>query len=205
MDDTMAIALFRHGLTEANKHHAYLGWTDSPLCSIEKEKLAEVPARYKILQSSDLGRCLETAKLLFPGAAPEIRPEWRELHFGEWENKTFEDLKNDPRFQEWLQNPFGGKPPEGEAFSEFTARIDMAWEKLIIRVLESNIKKAAIVTHGGVIRYLLTRFAPEAKDFWEWKVSFGKGCELVWPAAKLGRGERCILLREVHLTGNPSG
>ena len=39
MDDTVAISLFRHGLTEANKRHAYLGWTDSPLCPIEKAKL----------------------------------------------------------------------------------------------------------------------------------------------------------------------
>ena len=31
MADSMVVALFRHGITEENKRHAYLGWTDAPL------------------------------------------------------------------------------------------------------------------------------------------------------------------------------
>ena len=29
MDDAVVVALFRHGLTEENKRHAYIGWTDA--------------------------------------------------------------------------------------------------------------------------------------------------------------------------------
>ena len=65
----------------------------------------------------------------------------------------------------------------------------------------------AIVTHGGVIRYLLSTYGSiEKRDFWEWKVSHGNGFELVWASKDaFRRGDRCTLLREVPLTENPTG
>ena len=64
MDDTVVIALFRHGLTEENKRKAYLGWNDSPLCP--ESKRIGTSKRYEHYFSSDLQRCISTVKLLFP-------------------------------------------------------------------------------------------------------------------------------------------
>jgi alpha-ribazole phosphatase len=205
MDGCVAIALFRHGLTEANKRHAYLGWTDSPLCPIDKEKIAEVPAGYELVQSSDLGRCQRTAKILFPRNKLEIGKEWRECYFGNWEGRTYEELKDDADYQRWLEDPFLEKVPGGESFEEFSERVDRGWQKLINRMLEEGIRKAALVTHGGVIRYLLSKYGPDGKKFWEWHIPFGKGYELVWNKEELRRGEGCTLLRVAPLMENPGG
>lgn len=205
MDDSVVIALFRHGLTEANKNRAYLGWSDSPLCPIEKEKIQRPMAEYECLFSSDLDRCLETSSIMFPGCDPQILYELREMNFGEWEGKTYEDLQGDADYQKWLAEPNLFKPPNGESFSEFLIRIERGWEEVVKRLSESNMKKVAMMTHGGVIRALLTKFAPEKKDFWEWEVMHGKGYELVWNLDGLRRGERCTLLREVPLMVNRNG
>ena len=205
MDDTVAISLFRHGVTEANKRRAYLGWTDSPLCSIAKKEISQIPISYDQLFSSDLGRCLETAKIMFPQCKPTLMPELREMNFGQWEGKVFEDLKHDVEYLRWLDEPCSVRPPDGENFDEFSIRVIHGWEMLFKRILDMNVGKAAIMTHGGVIRFLLTRFAPEVKGFWDWSPSHGKGYELIWSRDGLRRGERCILLREVPIMANPNG
>ncbi len=205
MDDVVAIALFRHGLTEANKRHAYLGWTDSPLCPIAKNEIRSVTTSYDQVFSSDLGRCLETANLMFPQNNPSIMPELREMNFGDWEGKVYEELKNNEDYQHWLIDPSSIKPPSGETFAEFSIRIMNGWEELTKRIIDLNMKRVAIMTHGGVVRFLLTRFSPEKKSFWEWTTSHGKGYEFIWNREGLRRGERCILLQEVPLMANPNG
>lgn len=205
MDDTVAIALFRHGLTEANKRHAYLGWTDSPLCPIEKEKLVCPAGNYDLIFSSDLERCLETAKILFPSRDSERLIELREMHFGEWEGKTYDDLKENSFYQKWVDAPFTVKPPKGESFAEFSLRVDSGWEKIVERIMEENIHRVGVMTHGGVIRTLLTKYAPYMKDFWEWGIPHGKGYELIWTRNGLRRGDRCTLLRVVPSMENLDG
>ncbi|KAB2328599.1 hypothetical protein F7731_25105 [Cytobacillus depressus] len=201
MDDVVAISLFRHGLTEANKRHAYLGWSDSPLC----QKAGRVERQYDFLFSSDLGRCLETAKMLFPDNQPHPHSEFREMNFGAWEGKTYEDLKLDPEYQTWLADPFSTKPPDGESFKEFSERVDSGWKMVTDAILSASLKKVAIVTHGGVIRTFLSKWAPEEMDFWDWQAHHGKGYELIWTQDGLRRGERCTSLREVPLTANQTG
>ncbi|WP_174734607.1 histidine phosphatase family protein [Mesobacillus harenae] len=205
MDDIVAITLFRHGLTEANKRHAYLGWTDSPLCLSETETRLQSHEEYDLVFSSDLGRCLETANILFPSNRAVPIRQLREMNFGQWEGKTFANLKNEAVYQNWLKDPFLVKPPQGESFSEFSKRVNTGWELAITRVLEGGVKKAAIITHGGVIRYLLSQFARYPKEFWEWQVPHHHGYELVWHRESLRRRERCILLQEVPLMAKPNG
>jgi alpha-ribazole phosphatase len=205
MDGTVVIALFRHGLTEDNKKKAYLGWTDSPLCQEEKKKLAKLPASYSLLFSSDLGRCMETSRLLFPLLEPEQLSDLREMHFGEWEGKLYGDLEGDPLYQNWLSHPFAAKIPGGESYPAFTKRVERGWSKIAGRMADSGANRSAIMTHGGVIRHLLTRYAPDKKDFWDWNIAHGEGYELVWEEDNWRRGERCTLLRAVPSMGKENG
>ncbi|WP_053363102.1 histidine phosphatase family protein [Bacillus sp. FJAT-27251] len=205
MDDTVVIALFRHGLTEGNKRHAYLGWTDSPLCPVAKRKLGKSDARYSMLFSSNLGRCLETSSLLFPQLHPQLMSELREMHFGEWEGKVFEELKEDPHYQKWLSEPFSAKVPGGESFSDFALRVETGWNEITREMGEKEIARAAVMTHGGVIRYLLSKFSPEKKDYWDWKIDHGAGYELVWEEDKWRRGERCTLLQAAPIMEKQNG
>lgn len=205
MDDSMVITLFRHGMTEANKRKAYLGWGDSPLCAEEIEKLRNYQLKQTVLFSSDLGRCVTTSALIFPTQIPELISELREISFGEWEGKTYADLADNLAYQKWLNDYYHEKPPQGELFSEFVQRVEMGWQKVRKRLMGGNERQAAIVTHGGVIQYLLSTYAPVKKGFWDWVVPHGRGFELIWKNDSWRRGERCTLLREVPLMERPNG
>lgn len=208
MDDTVVITLFRHGLTEGNKRKQYMGWNDSPLTAEAISKLSFYqlkPDNYDLFVSSDLNRCLHTMKLLFPTIVPETVTEFREMQFGIFQGKTYEQLQGDISYQKWLNDPVVFSPPNGESFTEFANRIDRGWECVCHFVMEKNVSHPFIVTHGGVIKYLLSRFAPVEKEFWDWSIVHGNGYELLFDLEQLRRGDRCISLREVPLTEKANG
>lgn len=203
MDDRVVVALFRHGVTEENKRQAYLGWNDSPLCA--ESKVLSITKSYQRYFSSDLQRCIRTAERLFPSTSPYLVKELREMNFGKWEGRTYNDLKENDLYRQWLEDPITHCPPDGETFQEFTQRVDRGWSTFIEQVLTSTQQSCAVITHGGVIRYLLTKFAPHQKEFWSWQVNYDLGYELVFERESLRRGERCILLLEVPLTEKGDG
>lgn len=209
MDDVVVVALFRHGVTEENKRHAYIGWTDASICEDARLVLAKQivqPSPYERIVTSDLKRCLQTAEILFPNQSILAFPEFREMNFGQWEGKTYGELAGNPHYEEWINHHFTSEPPEGESYPIFTQRIEKGWQKLNELIVEEGFKSLAIVTHGGVIRYLLSKLGQEKRDFWEWKVPHGNGFELVWSSKEaFRREERCNLLRAVPLTENPAG
>ncbi|WP_462409704.1 histidine phosphatase family protein [Neobacillus sp. Marseille-QA0830] len=203
MDDRVVIALFRHSITVENQRKAYLGWTDSPLCGDTKELVTN--RVYDGYFSSDLMRCVLTANRLFPGSRLQLMKEWREMYFGEWEGQTYEDLKHLQDYQQWLANPFLTGPPQGESYEQFSKRVDTGWTKTKANILEENLKSCAVITHGGVIKYLLSRYAPDERDFWSWHTPHHVGFELIFTRERLRRGARCILLQEVPLTASALG
>lgn len=203
MADRVVIALFRHGLTEENKRKAYLGWNDSPLC-LESKNLATT-STYECYFSSDLGRCIQTANLLFPNEEYLLLKELREMDFGKWQGKTYEELKEDTCYRQWIDDPIHHCPPNGETFPQFSERVLSGWSRVTQEIFSMGIQRCAVVTHGGVVKYLLAKFAPEEKEFWSWKVLHGTGIELIFERDALRRGERCILLREVPLTEKEHG
>ncbi|MGP4079495.1 histidine phosphatase family protein [Pseudalkalibacillus sp. R45] len=205
MDDNLVVALFRHGITEENKRRAYLGWSDSPLSIEEALSIRPIIQSYDLYFSSDLRRCIHTSKLLFPTKDPIYLSEFREMNFGKWEKKTYPQLKDLSDYQRWLSDPFTHSPPDGELFSNFQCRVQTGWNKIVNRMFDANCSRAAVVTHGGVIRLLLREFAPIGKEFWEWTVPHGIGLQLIFEKEALRRGERCTLLREVPIMAKGHG
>ena len=66
-EDQIKLVMIRHGETDANKEHRYLGRTDEPLCEQAKENLyARVNCYPKIdiLFTSPMKRCIETAGIM---------------------------------------------------------------------------------------------------------------------------------------------
>jgi alpha-ribazole phosphatase len=193
----VVIALFRHGITIDNKRKAYLGWTDSPLC-LEAQNL-KTNHRYDGYYASDLQRCIDTVKILFPEAKPNLLTELREMNFGQWEGKTYEFLKEDSRYCRWLEDPVHHSPPNGESFLQFTQRVQDGWRKITDEILSHHFRHCAIITHGGVVRYLLSQFAPEKKEFWSWSAPHEQGFELIFNREMLREGKRCTSLQVVPL------
>jgi alpha-ribazole phosphatase len=203
VDDCVVIALFRHGLTVENKRKAYLGWNDSPL--FPESKNLSTTRRYELYYSSDLPRCITTAKNLFPDKNLILLDSLREMNFGKWEGKTYEALREELHYRQWLSDPVNNNPPDGESFQQFTKRVQTGWKNITQMILNNNLQRCAVMTHGGVIKYLLAEFAPEQKEFWSWQVPHGHGFELIFNREALRRGQRCTLLLEVPLTEKEHG
>ena len=208
MDDIVAITLFRHGLTEENKRKAYLGWTDSALTKEARSGLISSKLQsvdYDLFITSDLNRCVTTMNLLFPNIKPKKVAKLREMNFGLFEGKTYEDLKRDMNYLRWVDHPFKEVIPKGESFHQFAFRVDKGWDHIVELIFRNHAKNVFIVSHGGVIRYLLSRFSEEEKEFWSWKINHGTGYVLEFHKTDLRRGEPCISLQEVPLMGNGLG
>ncbi|MGI8386531.1 histidine phosphatase family protein [Robertmurraya sp. P23] len=195
MDDCVVMALCRHGLTEANKKRAYLGWTDSPLC----HHPSPLVTKYEGYFTSDLGRCLSTLQAFFPEVEPIRMSELREMHFGDFEGCTFDELEDNDEYKKWLNHYKEIATPNGESFQQFVRRIDSGWNKMISEVKNNHWKRSFVVTHAGVIRHLLASFAPDERAYWDWNVSHDYYYELLFSNKAFEKGERAFSLKKVSI------
>ncbi|RHQ43332.1 MULTISPECIES: histidine phosphatase family protein [unclassified Roseburia] len=121
------LTLIRHGKTPSNKEHRYLGVTEEAL-SEDGRKQLEILAEKDILRKpwllfiSPMLRCQESAGILFPGKKAYPIEEWREMNFGAYEGKNYEDLKNNAYYQKWIDSNGTLPFPEGESQQEYIKR-----------------------------------------------------------------------------------
>lgn len=209
MDDRIFITLLRHGMTKENEQKKYLGWKNVSLSERGIQELQRLTCycypHPDLLLTSDLKRCIETARCLYPRISYHLSPFFREYHFGDWEDKTYDELKNDPLYQQWLNNPKKVAPPNGESFQQFRKRVFCGWQWLLEHFSEKQLKHIVLVTHGGVIKLLLEHFSCVKLSFWEWPAPYGCGYTLVGHRHKMRRGKRCTSLQAVPLMENCNG
>ncbi len=210
MGNHLALTLIRHGLTKYNEERRYVGATNLPLSATGIAKLKQMKQkitheRGNLLISSDLLRCRQTAEILFGREADFILADLREMDFGEWEGKTYDDLKDTRLYRQWLHDPFRISPPNGEAFKRFEERIYEALKQVLALSAEHKAGHVTVITHGGVIRQLLTICAPVEKAFFEWEVPHGCMMTLAGNLAEVRRGLRFTSLQEAPTTEKITG
>ncbi|MBD5517240.1 MAG: histidine phosphatase family protein [Lachnospiraceae bacterium] len=180
----MTLLLLRHGETQANREHRYLGRTDEPLCASGIETLLSYKGqnRYPAVQYlfvSPMKRCLETAEILYPGLCPVVVSEWREMDFGRFEYQNYEDLKNDIQYQAWIDS--GGELdfPEGESRKDFIFRCEQGLMRMcetLRQITADTTEKAAsvgVIVHGGTIMALLSSYG--GKSYFDCQRATGGG------------------------------
>ncbi len=174
------IHFIRHGDIADTLKGKYIGATDVSLSEEGIRNLQSYDSRYiypgtQIVFTSPLKRCVETAEIIYPDIKPIVIDELSECSFGEWENKSADDLKDNADFQKWLAGENGVKPPGGESGMEFTNRICDIFEQIVEGLVKTGNTEAVIITHGGVIMTLLSVYGiPRAKPF-EWVMDNGFG------------------------------
>ncbi|MBR0545530.1 MAG: histidine phosphatase family protein [Treponema sp.] len=167
----MTVYLIRHGKTEANERRLYCGSTDLPLSEKGREELSRVryslpPARFL---TSGMRRANETLRVLFGDVAFEEEPGFREVDFGLFEMKSYDQLKDTPEYQRWIcGNNEENVPPGGESGVQMKQRVLRAY-----RALEED---TVVVTHGGVIAAIMEELFPgEGKNRYQWQPENGCG------------------------------
>lgn len=176
----MKIYLIRHGQTKGNSQGRYVGRTDEPLMSGEREKLnQDAPFAVKAGQAYELYvspmlRCRETASILFPGKEQTIIEAFRECDFGEFEYKTYKELSGNPAYQRFIDSGGSCGFPGGESVEAFRSRCAGAFERLITRHRKRD-TEIVLVVHGGTIMAILDRFSSPHKDYYAWQTGNGDG------------------------------
>lgn len=157
------LILIRHGDLGEGCRGRYIGRTDTPLSAEggrQAAALAGPLARLTdgaALFASPLRRSRETAELAFGrGANFVIDSDLREIDFGRWEGIGFSEIRAaDPEaVNRWAALAEDFAFPDGESIADFRKRIGAAARRIALDPAET----AVVVTHGGVIRFLICHF-----------------------------------------------
>lgn len=171
----MELVLIRHFQTPGNGKGQYIGSTDEPL---DETKIPGPAADYpKVdqLAVSPMKRCIQTAGIIYPGVEGRVCPLLREIDFGEYERRTYEELKNEPAYQRWIDSGGLGAFPGGEDRRVFQERCMQGMEELMAYLIKQKCKRAAAVVHGGTIMAVMSAYGPKDKSFYHWQVKNGDG------------------------------
>lgn len=103
------IVLIRHGITVGNEQRLYYGATDVALSQRGMDKLTNMAKEGFYPDSPDaeyytsgMLRTEQTFRILY-GDKPHTKiSNLRELDFGRFEMKTYDELEKDPEAKEWL-------------------------------------------------------------------------------------------------------
>ena len=184
----MTVYLIRHGQTQGNLERRYIGSSDQPLCPLGREALLAVrPPEADKVYVSPLRRCRETAALFYPGTEPEIVPDLRETDFGAFEGHTYEELKDDPAYQAWLDSAGEAPSPGGEGRAAVRDRVVRAFLSLASR--HGAEERIALVVHGGTVMTLLEALDP-SRQFYRWQLPNGGILRCRWQDGVLGEIEK---------------
>lgn len=157
-----AVYLVRHGQTEGNAQHLFIGSTDVPLDAVGErqavllgERLAEV--QVDALITSPLARARQTAESIAGHiqCSLEVNPDLAEIDFGDVEGQPVREFERQyPELAALHANPDseGVAWPNGESRAAFNARVRSAFLDVLRR--HSN-HTVVIVSHGGVIGSIL--------------------------------------------------
>ncbi|GHF63425.1 histidine phosphatase family protein [Seohaeicola zhoushanensis] len=143
--------LVRHGPTHAK---TFVGWSDLPADLSDTAALARLSAHLPaaaLVVSSDLSRAAATADAI-QGTRQRLphQRELRELHFGDWELRSFREIEavDAHLARSYWESPGDIRPPNGESWNEARARIDTAVDALLHAHPGRDL---VIVAHFGAI------------------------------------------------------
>jgi probable phosphoglycerate mutase len=172
--------LFRHGELPQVSPRRFVGQSDIALSEAGRrqaafwaEALAAIP--FALAVTSDLSRCLETARIMFSGRDIPVRPEprLREIGLGAWEGLTVARVRErfPGQYEARGADMAGFRPPGGESFADVQARAGAVLDEIAAGPGQAGeaagdfsgdpagdgFAEVAVVAHGGLNRTILCR------------------------------------------------
>jgi probable phosphoglycerate mutase len=148
--------LLRHGQTSHSVRRVFSGSSDPVLtpegraqARAAAKRLADVP--FDVVVSSPRRRALVTAEQL--GREVLVDDRFRETDFGDWEGRTFAEIREEwpDELNAWLSDEKVA-PPGGESFAEVEIRVREALDDLRERFAGSTV---VVVSHVTPIKTLV--------------------------------------------------
>lgn len=181
----MKLIIVRHGETEANVKGIYSGWTDYRLTDKGENQAKQATKHLKgeyidAIYSSPMERTLKTAKNIAREMNKDIKiiDNLKEVNFGMFEGKTHKEISKDYKkeYDDWTADYVNYRISQGESLKDLHDRInDFIYELK----MDSKDKTYLLVTHGGVIRVLITIvLGIDIEKMWNFKVPPGALVEI---------------------------
>ena len=166
------IYLIRHAEAEGNLHRRIHGWynaliTDNGFLQIEalEERFRDI--HVDAVYSSDLYRPTTTARAIYKAKGLELHPdpELREIYMGDWEDKTWGEVRHfDPELMiQFNHSDPKWRAPNGENLAEVGNRV----EKALRRIAQAHPgQTVAVFCHGTAIRQTLANIRGLSPEEW---------------------------------------
>jgi alpha-ribazole phosphatase len=149
----MEIYLIRHTRPNINRDTCY-GQADIDVVESFHEEAKCIreylPEHIEKVYSSPLKRCRQLAEHLFPEHHIHFDDRLKEINCGDWELKLWNDIDQD-LLKQWMADFANVVIPGGESYTQLYERA-----KAFFNSLYMGPKSVAIVSHGGVIRSILS-------------------------------------------------
>ncbi len=153
------LLLVRHGETLHNVAGIAQGWNDSELSEPGRRQVAALAKRLArenvdAIFSSPLQRALTTANAISEatGIPVQTLDGLREMSYGEWEGKSFLDVRRDydEIYRRWIDDPECASP-DGESHNDVLRRMLDA-----LATIQAGARRPVVVSHGTAIRIAAT-------------------------------------------------
>ena len=154
------IILIRHTQVH-NPDKICYGQTGIPLKETFNQEAKQITdqidfSKIHSIYSSPSSRCLQLANFLKYKTMHIIEDSrLMELNFGSWEGQTYSKLETIPEFKIWADNFVEEPTLNGESYIAMEKRVLEFYHE--IKNTHKDGKKIVIVTHGGVIRIILSQ------------------------------------------------
>ncbi len=156
------LILVRHGTTDFSDRRLMIGRSDPELNEKgrrDAENLASLfrhrPAQR--LYCSPKTRCRQSADVIGSGLGltAEVDDNLREVDFGDWENKSFNEIQRQypDAVDRWVEDFMGFRFPGGESTGELHGRVVDFLDKIFAKPSSPVV----CITHGGVIGTMICR------------------------------------------------
>jgi broad specificity phosphatase PhoE len=158
---SLTLYFLRHGETAYSEIGAYCGEVDAELTPDGVRMANAFAGAYRsvawtAVYVSPMKRTIATAQPLCDslGLKMQLRPGLEEIHYGNWENKTVDFVKQHywDDYIHWLAEPAWNSPTGGETSVEIASRAS-----LVIAEIQRTYKtgNVLVVSHKATIRIIL--------------------------------------------------
>ena len=158
---SLTLYFLRHGETAYSETGAYCGKLDAELTS-EGARMAKAFAdayrsvAWTAVYVSPMKRTIATAQPLCDalGLDMQMRPGLEEIHYGKWEDKTVDFVKQhySEDYIRWLTEPAWNPPTGGETSVEIASRASLVIAEIQHKYATGNV---LVVSHKATIRIIL--------------------------------------------------
>lgn len=193
VNKTLTVNIIRHGKTSLNERRCYVGRTDESLSKNGVKEIQDKKSKniYKCpdkLFVSPMKRARESAAIMFDDLEQNAIENFREMDFGSFEGKNYDDLKDNMKYRRWIDKSRGASIEEIESLygkddsvddgtimpeemPVFYERVLKGFDEVLLK--STDVNEVSIVAHGGIIMAILSSLTKE--DYYSFMLACGDG------------------------------